>query len=215
MAVSTLTYWYRRHRLVYKKAPYKIANTYTHEQQLDLQQQFCLQLLHYCMLGDEVVFIDECTCNLWQNNLKTWQPQRSSQVHQSESFHVGLCSTRGTGVSVQGAISNKDRVFRWRIDTEDDDEGPGIKGNNYASFLQFIQELIPVHRNPKRTVYVMDNATYHHNRQVRDYILKSGVSLLFMPPGSSELNPIGKYPPFVFTTRSDRQESPALIATKH
>ena len=36
----------------------------------------------------------------------------------------------------------------------------------------------------------MDNASYHHNKYVRQEIVESGVSVLFLPPSSSVLNPI-------------------------
>ena len=44
-----------------------------------------------------------------------------------------------------------------------------------------------------KTVFVVDNASWHHNKELMDEVKSWGVSILFLPPSSSDLNPIGKY----------------------
>ena len=41
-----------------------------------------------------------------------------------------------------------------------------------------------------KTVYVMDNATIHRTQEVLGYLKRKGISVLFLPPSSSALNPI-------------------------
>ena len=39
----------------------------------------------------------------------------------------------------------------------------------------------------------MDNATYHHAQRAKQFLYDNGISVLYLPPSSSELNPIEKY----------------------
>ena len=43
-----------------------------------------------------------------------------------------------------------------------------------------------------RTIFILDNASWHHNKELMNEVKSWGVSILFLPPSSSDLNPIGK-----------------------
>ncbi len=81
------------------------------------------------------------------------------------------------GISVFGAIRISDGRLITRI-TE-----------VYNAFT-FVEFLSIVHKKFPDSVFVMDNALYHHASIVTDYAFLSQIELLFMPPYSPELNPI-------------------------
>ena len=170
--------WYRKNGLVYRKAPYKISNRYTDDRLLDLQQQFALHLNQQWKNNVELIFIDETSCNLWTlSGLKVWQPKDGK-------LFLPLTKSRGSSASVIGAISNKNSRVLWQV----------VESSDETSFLNFISymETEQFFRNGRRVIVVMDNATYHHTNRVKERIRSLGVGILFLPPSSSDLNPIGK-----------------------
>ena len=42
-------------------------------------------------------------------------------------------------------------------------------------------------------VVVMDNASFHKSKKIKDLIEKTGASLIFLPPYSPDLNPIENF----------------------
>jgi len=127
----------------------------------------------------EIVFIDECTCHPWHKaGMKTW-------MRPSDPIYLRLAANRGSSVAVMGAISNRQPEFKYGA----------YDRNNKVSFLEFLRSIEAWPRKRKNTVYVLDGATYHNNREVKEYLHSIGVSLLFLPPSSSELNPIGTSEP--------------------
>ena len=101
----------------------------------------------------------------------------------NDPFYVNLAPTRGKGVQMQGAISSKQKLTMWRASKE---------GNNTGTFLRFVKSLSPWLVDKENALYVMDNASYHKNKGVRQYLEKRGISVMFMPAASPALNPIGK-----------------------
>ena len=61
-----------------------------------------------------------------------------------------------------------------------------IDTQTFTSWLK--QDLIP--KLPKDSVIVLDNATFHKNKDMQDYIRKAGFTLEYLPPYSPDLNPI-------------------------
>lgn len=66
-------------------------------------------------------------------------------------------------------------LFEHNIDTQ-----------TFTSWLK--QDLIP--KLPKDSVIVLDNATFHKNKGMQDYIREAGFTLEYLPPYSPDLNPI-------------------------
>ena len=61
-----------------------------------------------------------------------------------------------------------------------------INSEVFTAWVQ--QDLIP--KLPKRSVVVMDNATFHKQTEMQDALTTAGHTLLYLPPYSPDLNPI-------------------------
>jgi transposase len=73
------------------------------------------------------------------------------------------------------------RVFQGSTDT--------------AVFEDFIEQLL--HHCGRwlepRSVLVMDNASFHHSERMEQMCIRAGVKLMYLPPYSSDLNPIEEF----------------------
>ena len=88
------------------------------------------------------------------------------------------------GISVFGAISISYGRLITRI----------TEGYNTFTFLEF---LSIVHKKFPDSVFVLDNALYHHASIVTDYAFLSQIDLLLMSSYSPELNPIERVWKFI------------------
>ena len=76
---------------------------------LKLQEQFCLELWDYWQDPEvELVFIDEASCSSWTKCGRCW-------IDSSKPFYLKLAPNRGKSVQVQGAISNRQREFKYGV----------------------------------------------------------------------------------------------------
>ena len=158
----------------YRKLPYKIQGANSPAELLLLQKQFCVLVNDLIIRGVELIFVDETTCHRWHHaGLRTWHPPNSDLFHE-------LPATRGKGVALMGAISTASQSIVLRT----------YDRNNSINFLEFLKPVAGMARNARQTVVVMDNATYHRNLKVKDFLNSRGIGLLYLPPSSSELNPI-------------------------
>lgn len=66
-------------------------------------------------------------------------------------------------------------LFEHNIDTQ-----------TFTSWVK--QDLIP--KLPEDSVLVLDNATFHKNKEMQDYIREAGFTLEYLPVYSPDLNPI-------------------------
>lgn len=62
--------------------------------------------------------------------------------------------------------------------------------NSEVFNIWFETQLVP--ELPVDSVVVLDNATFHKSVYLKEIALKHGITLLFLPPYSPELNPIEK-----------------------
>lgn len=62
--------------------------------------------------------------------------------------------------------------------------------NNSEALSKFINKMRRWHGPSNKTIYVMDNVSYHRSPWIQHKINKSGTSILYLPPSSSDLNPI-------------------------
>lgn len=83
------------------------------------------------------------------------------------------------GISVFGAV----RIEDGRLLTEITER------YNALTFLKF---LFIAHARFPDSIFVLDNAQYHHASLIIDYAFLADINLLFLPPYSPELNPIEK-----------------------
>ena len=82
------------------------------------------------------------------------------------------------------AISSLQPEFKWAV--SDRNEG--------TSFIKFVRQLCRWAIDPKKTVLVMDNMSYHRSKELKKLCSDKSTGILFTPPSSSDLNPVGKSP---------------------
>jgi transposase len=71
-----------------------------------------------------------------------------------------------------------------------------FQGSTDASFFEdFIEELLQhCGKWPEpKSVLIMDNASFHHSKQVEQMCSEKGVKLVYLPPYSPDLNPIEEF----------------------
>jgi transposase len=63
---------------------------------------------------------------------------------------------------------------------------------NAESFKIFLQTLLRSRKRGKKVLVILDNARYHHARDLKPWLKKNRchIELLFLPPYSPDLNPI-------------------------
>ena len=105
--------------------------------------------------------------------MRTWQ-------FPDQPIFLRLASTRGPSTAIQGAISNKRGGFCWATS----------KRNNGESYLAFLRILVTWVGDKKNCVIVADQATYHGSAAIKEFLKNEGMSLLYLPPSSSDLNPV-------------------------
>ena len=60
------------------------------------------------------------------------------------------------------------------------------EGNSGEPFKKFIRKVAAWAKDPKNTVLVMDNASYHRNKALKQLCKDRGLGLLYLPPCSSK-----------------------------
>ena len=119
--------------------------------------------------GKNLIYVDECTFNLWQTPSRAWARQDTV---------LKMPSSRGTSITIIGAISAFSGLVHFKI----------FHGSNDKStFKDFTIGLLKKVRN-KATVY-LDNLSIHHARDISD-LFSERVECRFLPPYSCALNPI-------------------------
>lgn len=56
----------------------------------------------------------------------------------------------------------------------------------------YFENILPRLDKTKRKVIIMDNASYHKSKYLKELFAKNNVSIKFLPPYSPDLNPIEK-----------------------
>jgi len=72
---------------------------------------FIDKITEYFLAGREIMFFDESSTHLWETRSKIWQPK-------DDKLRVAIPSSRGSGVTILGTVSNKDDYFRFYIAAE-------------------------------------------------------------------------------------------------
>lgn len=122
--------------------------------------------------ADRLIFIDETGANLNLAPAYGWAPS-------PERAHDQKPTAKGARVNTIGALSQQGittaLIFGGTLAT--------------AVFLQFLLECsCPV--LTEGNVVVMDNATPHKAKAVRELLAAKGIRAVFLPPYSPQLNPI-------------------------
>lgn len=98
-----------------------------------------------------------------------------------EPIQVFKSSDRGVSTTVIAGLFKNQGHFRYRF----------ARSTNKEEFLEFLEKQIDFFvRYPRSTVLVMDNHRAHHSKVVTAWLEKKKYIVHFLPPYSSELNPI-------------------------
>ena len=127
--------------------------------------------------GARIVFMNECHFYQHGTRIRMWFPpeDRDPVVYQEPNRK---------GISVFGAVSlDSGRLLTSLTDRY-----------NALTFLEFLSSA---HRAFPDSIFVLDNALYHHAGLINDYVSLTGIRLFFLPPYSPDLNPIERVWKFI------------------
>jgi transposase len=66
----------------------------------------------------------------------------------------------------------------------------GYEGTCNSGLFAFWLETMLIPQLKKRQIVIMDNASIHKSKEIREIIEKAGCHLVFQPPYSPDLNPV-------------------------
>lgn len=89
-------------------------------------------------------------------------------------------SSRGNNLSVCAAIDSTGYLYHFKK----------FHSFDHASFITFLEGLIPLLDTSKRNVLIMDNASIHKVTEVKKLIFENKLEYLYNAPWSPMLNPI-------------------------
>lgn len=123
--------------------------------------------------GKSLVLMDECHFYQHCTRISAWHPSEDMSA-------VVLQEPNRKGISVFGAVRIRDgRLFREITERH--------------NALTFLKSLSIAHARFPDSIFVMDNARYHHASLITGYAFLADINLLSLPPYSPELNPIERY----------------------
>ena len=155
----------------------KTARRVAREQNADLRDFYLHALSEF--RSYHLVYIDESGCDKLAGFRRTgWSPSGVTPV-QVARFHRDQRHQILPAYAQDGVLLA--RVFQGSTDS--------------AIFEDFIEQLLPYcGRWPEpKSVFIMDNASFHHSDRVKDLCSIAGVKLLYLPPYSPDLNPIEEF----------------------
>ena len=170
---TTVQDYYRRNNIKHKNPDYKFWKSSADIDDLHGRQLLFVQELGELLVSkayDEILYLDETTCNLWQKVSKCWL---------KPGMKLLLLKTRGHSITIIGAISAERGLVHAEVFPESND---GEKFRNYMLALRSKCE-------GRRVLVVLDNLRIHHAKILSD-VFTSNFQSKFLPPYSSELNPI-------------------------
>lgn len=155
----------------------KVIRRKAKEQDPDLRDFFLYRLSRY--KSYHLVYVDESGCDGRAGFRRTgWAPIGSTPVQTTE-FHRGERHHILPAYTQDGILFST--VYQGSTDA--------------VVFGDFLEQLLPwCGKYPEpRSVLVMDNASFHRTRRVRQLCAGSGVILMYLPPYSPDLNPIEEF----------------------
>ncbi len=124
---------------------------------------------------EQLVYVDESGIEIGSKQERGWGPkgqvlsdQKSGKYYQRSNIIAGYHNRKAIAPLIFNGTCNTLLFEEW-----------------VAQFL--VKEL-----NPGQIV-IMDNATFHKSKKIRELIESKGCKLLFLPPYSPDLNPIEKF----------------------
>ena len=124
-------------------------------------------------MGYELVAIDEASFHLTTTYKKIWFPRGETPR--------GAFFWSSKKLITFGALTSKHNFFYDFYTSQ-----------NSITFRDFLMNLIQTLDKNKKYIFILDNASWHKTRIIKDYLLKynNWISVEHIPPYSPELNPI-------------------------
>lgn len=120
----------------------------------------------------KLVFLDEAGCHISMTPLYGWAPR-------GERLHAHVPRNRGTVTTMLGALTIGGLEAVMTI------EG----STNSSVFHAFVTEVLAPRLNPGDVV-ILDNVSAHKNKATKQFLDSVGVTMVFLPPYSPDMNPI-------------------------
>ena len=147
---------------------------------IDIRKSYCSNNLNYF---NDIVFIDESTFKLDENNVRVWTKAKNKASNEKEMINER--SNKGNvKVNVLAGITSGVgkifmKIFRGNMD-------------QYQFLYLLSDELIPKINSELGEDFKlqMDNASYHYGHSVKEFIEDENVRIVYQPPKSPDLNPI-------------------------
>ena len=165
----TLRRWLRRIGFSWRKDRYVPYRSVSKEGQEEFKREAGERASQRRADGMAVFAEDEAAVQRSQNPAYGWRPTGGrEQVRASFSRE---------SVRIFGAMSQDE--LRIKI----------VESTNSSTFREFLEEI---RRDRPRLFMVLDNASYHKSKAVREYVESTGgdVELEFLPPYTPQLNPV-------------------------
>ena len=165
----TLRRWLRRIGLSWRKDRYVQYRSASRKKQGEFQREAGERAAQRRAAGMAVFAEDEAAVQRFQNPAYGWrQTGGREQVRTSFSRE---------SVRIFGAMSEDE--IRIKI----------VDSTNSETFHEFLEEI---RRDRPRFCMILDNASYHKSKAVREYVgsTRSNIELEFLPPYTPQLNPV-------------------------
>ena len=172
MSIQTLSEIYKSRKVRYIKPQYAYNRKLRNKDEIQIhQQQTAMEIAELMKAGKQVIYIDESQFHKQLVCERVWV-RRDMQIAKPDG--------RGRGVSVIGAISEKQGLVHYHV-------LPST--NNSLTFSLFISELV---KKIKGEAYVyMENFSVHTSALVKSHF-NDRIQQRFLPAYSCTLNPIEK-----------------------
>jgi len=96
---KVLVRYYKEFGVVHRRLAWMTLPRYDPERQLTIKQSFVGNLLGFMRAGKEIIYFDETSTHLWQQQRKIWMPK-------ADPIKIIIPRQRGPSITILGAISN-------------------------------------------------------------------------------------------------------------
>ena len=149
---TMLRRYYVHYKVKYKRPDYKFWKSSADIDDLRGKQKLFVQELGQLLINkeyDEILYLDETTCNLWQKVSKCWL---------KPGMKLPLLKTRGHSITVIGAISAERGLVHVEVMAE---------SNNGETFRNFMLAL-KAKCVGRKVLIIQDNLRIHHAKVLHD-----------------------------------------------
>jgi transposase len=122
--------------------------------------------------GVDIIYIDQTSFNAWDGKERCWQPSKNPLT-------FSQMNTKTSNFTVYGGISELTGRFTFKI----------YENTSIDSFLDFMK-LFKNRSKKHEIAFVLDNHSSHRSNITQDQLDGIDIGVLFLPPYSSEYNPI-------------------------